>query len=379
MSGWPVGSPARRVAFAAAAALAVVAFFASRNFLIAEMRGLRPSWSAELLRSGISWTLFALLAAPLVAICRRVAAPWSRPRAALGIAALVLVASLLHALLQGAAAGAIGGALAPAPSGSARPVLAMLPRAYTSMVLFGFLLIAEWGWRRYRALEQQRRDVARLAEEVARERVAGLRHQLQPRLMFEALRDARHRLPADPAAAERLISRLAALLRWVLDARQERVVELREEVELVSRYLDVERVRFGSRLAVRLDVAPETAAFELPAMLLQPLVETLVHAAGAHGVAPGVVTLASRAHAAGLEVEIGRHGPPAPRAGDDALDRQLALLTERLAQAYGGAATATVDYRATDGARLRLRLPPLPVAARDAAAAPPAVAAPPPA
>jgi hypothetical protein len=364
---------ARRAAFAAMAVAAVVAYFASRNVLIAEMRGLRPSWSAELLRSGVAWALFGLLGAPLVALARRVAAPWSRPRAMVTIAALVLGASLLHALLQGL----LGGAPVPAPGGTPRQVLAMLPRAYTSMVLFAFLLIAEWGWRRYRALEQQRREVARLADEVARERVAGLRHQLQPRLMFEALRDARRRLPADPAAAERLLSRLAALLRWVLDARQERVVELREEIELVTRYLDVERVRFGSRLAVRLDVAPEVATFELPAMLLQPLVETLVHDSASRGAAPGIVTFAARARPPGLEVELGRHGDTAPSADDEAIDRQLALLAERLAQAYGGAATATLDYRGLDGVRLRLRLPALPLPAWEPPERPAAAPAPP--
>jgi len=353
---------ARPAAGWAALGVALTLFFASRSVLILEMRGLRPSWGLEIAQSALQWSTFALVALPLVAAARRLTGRRAAARGA-ALAGLVAVASLLHAQLQGAGFDLLRSAAGPAAAAHPIESSGDLPRVASSLVLFAFLLVGDWGWRRYRELERQRREVARLAEELARERVAGLRHELQPHLLFAALREARDRLPDDPDGAESLILRFAALLRWVLDARQERFVALREEVGLVARYLEVERVRFGDRLDGRIETEPAAAPLELPAMLLQPLVELLVHAAGVRGLAPGVVSLAARAQAPGLAVEIARRGPLPADAPFD-LAPQLAPFHGRLAQAYRDDARATLEHDDRDGCtRLVLRLPPSPAQA----------------
>jgi LytS/YehU family sensor histidine kinase len=86
----------------------------------------------------------------------------------------------------------------------------------------------------------------------------------------------------DVEAADRMMDRLGDLLRMALDSSNVQEVPLKDELEMLQKYLDIEQVRFGHRLAVDMRIAPETLAAMVPNFLLQPLVENAVR----HGVAP---------------------------------------------------------------------------------------------
>ena len=87
-------------------------------------------------------------------------------------------------------------------------------------------------------------------------RLASLESRVRPHFLFNSLNSAIALIPEDPARAEQVLERLAALLRFSLDAQQARLVPLGEEMRVVVDYLEIERVRFGERLRYRLDVAP---------------------------------------------------------------------------------------------------------------------------
>jgi sensor histidine kinase YesM len=85
----------------------------------------------------------------------------------------------------------------------------------------------------------------------------------------------------DVKAANAMIARLAELLRYALDNSQQQEISLRQELEFVRRYLDIQKIRFGNRLELKLEIDPTTLDLPVPNMILQPLVENAIeHAVG---------------------------------------------------------------------------------------------------
>ena len=112
-------------------------------------------------------------------------------------------------------------------------------------------------------------------------RLAELQSRIRPHFLFNALNTAVALVRVDPARAERVLEDLAQLFRVAL-ADVGASVTLEEEIELARRYLDIETVRFGSRLAVQWDIDPRVHGARVPPLVLQPLVENAVR----HGIEP---------------------------------------------------------------------------------------------
>jgi two-component system sensor histidine kinase AlgZ len=132
---------------------------------------------------------------------------------------------------------------------------------------------ALWGWLELRARIWQPAEAhARLVE---------LQSRIRPHFLFNALNAALALVRVDPEKAESVLEDLSALFRAAL-AEVGSSVSLGEEIELAQRYLAIEQVRFGRRLTVRWDVAPEVLSARVPPLVLQPLVENAVR----HGIEP---------------------------------------------------------------------------------------------
>jgi two-component system LytT family sensor kinase len=143
------------------------------------------------------------------------------------------------------------------------------------------------------------------------------------------------------------------------------MVPLREEIDLVERYLEIEEIRFEDRLRVEIDVDPDVSEVSVPYLLLQPLVENAVR----HGIAPhaeaGVVRVA--AHPAtvrgqkGVELTVADSGPGFSKEPDTLLAESegvgLANTQRRLDTLYGDAHAVDLGTAAEGGARVTLQLP----------------------
>jgi two-component system sensor histidine kinase AlgZ len=112
-------------------------------------------------------------------------------------------------------------------------------------------------------------------------RLAELQSRIRPHFLFNTLNTALTLVRLDPAKAEGVLEDLAELFRVAIGDTAESV-SLAEEVELAQRYLDIEQVRFGTRLHVSWELDPEAGSARVPPLLLQPLVENAVR----HGVEP---------------------------------------------------------------------------------------------
>jgi signal transduction histidine kinase len=133
-----------------------------------------------------------------------------------------------------------------------------------------------------RESERRALNSAHLETRLVEAQLQSLQRQLHPHFLFNTLNAVSGLMRIDVEAADRMMDRLGDLLRLTLRASHLQEVPLKEELEMLQKYLDIEQVRFGSRLTVTMRIAPETLSAMVPNFLLQPLVENAVR----HGVAP---------------------------------------------------------------------------------------------
>jgi LytS/YehU family sensor histidine kinase len=179
---------------------------------------------------------------------------------------------------------------------------------------------------------------ARAEAIAARTQLAALRAQIHPHFLFNALHTVVQLIPVEPARATEAAELVADLLRTALEEQRDEVT-LGDEWRFVSRYLAIERIRFGDRLVVRAELDPDLLDECVPAFALQTLVENAVHHGAAPRVAPTEIVVAAAASARELTLSVRNTGDGAAvRATGAGVGTGLARLRERLAVLYGSAA-----------------------------------------
>ncbi|MDF1501578.1 histidine kinase [Roseisolibacter sp. H3M3-2] len=288
-------------------------------------------WSHDEIVSAVTGLSTGLATAVLVVLFVR-RFPWPRPFGtrfvvmhvvgALGAAAVWLTAS-------GTAQALLGG----------RPFLAHLRQNGEMVLVMGSVFYAILAGVTH-AVDASAR-AARAEALAARTQLAALRAQLHPHFLFNALHAVVQLIPVEPARAAEAAELVADLLRTTLEEQRDEVT-LADEWRFVSRYLAVERMRFGDRLAVHADLAPALLDARVPAFALQTLVENAV----LHGAAPRVaateIVVTATGDASELRLAVRNSGDgaadaPATPARSGA-GTGLARLRERLSVLYGSAA-----------------------------------------
>lgn len=179
-----------------------------------------------------------------------------------------------------------------------------------------------------------------------------LRAQVDPHFLFNSLNSINALIMIDPAAARRMCVLLADFLRGSLKLGSELRIPLADELRLTENYLDIERVRLGSRLRVEKDIDRDCELCMVPPLILQPLVENAI----THGVAPmlegGVVRMQVQRNGAGVRIAIENAFEPEAAAKTGA-GVGLQNVRMRLKNLYNGDARINVDE---NGARFRVEL-----------------------
>ena len=155
-----------------------------------------------------------------------------------------------------------------------------------------------------------REKMARQNEELARAQLAALRGQMDPHFMFNTLNSIASLVYDQRGeAAVRMIVGLSELLRRASEDSHRAQVTLQEEVEYLQRYIDIQKIRFGDRLRVSIDIPDELLAMQVPSLLLQPLVENAIK----HGVSKrrsgGEVRVAGMSRDGALRLTVYNDGP----------------------------------------------------------------------
>src|SRR6185312_6178697 len=128
-------------------------------------------------------------------------------------------------------------------------------------------------YRRFR--ERELRSV-QLQAQLSDAKLLALKSQLQPHFLFNTLHSISSLMLRDVSSADTMIARLSDLLRMSLEDTGEHVTSLKREMEFTQAYLEIEKIRFGDRLAVTFDVPARILDSQIPQCLLQPLVENSI-------------------------------------------------------------------------------------------------------
>lgn len=237
-----------------------------------------------------------------------------------------------------------------------RAVAGGLPIAAVLSLIFGTGFVL-WGRTqtelahartRIKQQELEREQALRAATEA---RLASLESHLQPHFLFNTLNSISSLTAADPEKAETMIERLAALLRFSLDADQRGLVPLEEELKVVRDYLEIERTRFGQRLRYSTPAPGEGEGLEIPPLAVQTLVENSVKYAVATRAEGGSIRVEFRREGERLSVAVADDGPGFS-ADDIKPGHGLDNLQQRLKTLFGAEASLEIA-----GGRVSLELP----------------------
>ncbi len=214
-------------------------------------------------------------------------------------------------------------------------------------------------YRRFR--ERERRSLV-LESNLATARLHALRAQLQPHFLFNSLNAIVTLLRRDPRQAEATVMSLSELLRLALSQSERQEVALREELQFVQRYLEIQQIRFSDKLRVEQQIEPPTLDCLVPTLLLQPLVENALR----HGLEPaehaGLVRLTARRQDRRLVLTVEDDGvglPPAPGGPPQSITPGITINADSLSAAASVALPAAEGVRGGTGiglANLRARL-----------------------
>ena len=200
--------------------------------------------------------------------------------------------------------------------------------------------------------------VARAEAAAVRMQLGALRAQLHPHFLFNALHTIVQLIPVNPERAADAAEQVAALLRTTLQEDRD-LISLGDEWAFVSKYLELERVRFGDRPRVHTDIDPALLQSTVPSFALQTLVENAVR----HGAAPRVETTSITISAIAsertltLEVRDTGAGTASPQArGNGAGGTGIGRLRDRLAGLYGDASSLLMNTT-PNGCTATLTLP----------------------
>ncbi len=185
----------------------------------------------------------------------------------------------------------------------------------------------------YRMFRQHEVAAARLETQLAQAQLQALQMQLHPHFLFNTLHAISALMHRDVETAEKMLARLSDLLRLTLESGGKQETLLKDEMEFLQRYLEIEQTRFHDRLTVRTSIAAEALDAFVPNLILQPLVENAIR----HGVAPrsqpGTVEIRAQREGAFLRMEICDDGPGL-RPGNGREGLGLANTRARLAALY---------------------------------------------
>jgi two-component system LytT family sensor kinase len=175
-------------------------------------------------------------------------------------------------------------------------------------------------------------------------RMEALASQINPHFLFNTLTSISSLIRTEPETARTLIVKLSALLRRLLKSHDQ-FVTFRDELQSIDEYLDIESVRFGPRLTVDKQIAPDTLDTVVPSMILQPLVENSIKHGLARKIGEARITIRSQRHNGHTVIEVEDNGLGIPQ------DRVSSAMTDGI-----GVSNVNERIRVIYGANYHLEL-----------------------
>jgi sensor histidine kinase YesM len=196
--------------------------------------------------------------------------------------------------------------------------------------------------RMARKLKEKEMNEERLERLKTRAELDALQAKINPHFLFNTLNSIASLISENPAAAESTVEKLAELFRYTLQRSGNGTVRLSEELEIVRSYLEIEKVRFGDRLRFAIRADESLNDFQIPPLLIQPLVENSIKHVVAGEPLGGSVDVDVTRGTESCVIAVSDSGKGFSETGEDP-GFGLKSIRERLSLAYGDRASLRVQ------------------------------------
>jgi two-component system LytT family sensor kinase len=231
---------------------------------------------------------------------------------------------------------------------------------HLELIAYGMIIGVGYAFDYYARYREREFRASQLEAQLAQAQLQALKMQLHPHFLFNTL-NAIAGLVRDrkDKAAVQMLAGLSDLLRHTLENAGKQEIPLREELDFLELYLDIQQMRFSDRLKVRMEVAPETLNARVPNLILQPLVENAIRHGIAVRVSSGLVAVSARRENGLLHLKVADDGPGLKRDWrlEDGVGIGLSNTRERLNQLYGREHRFEVRNREGGGVEATLLIP----------------------
>ena len=212
-------------------------------------------------------------------------------------------------------------------------------------------------YRRYLSTELR---LERMERSFTGARLNALRMQLDPHFLFNALNTISSHVERDPKLTRRMIKHLGDLLRRSLETKDRQEVPLAKEIEFLAPYLAIQKIRFGEKLKIEMQIEPEVKNAIVPSLMLQPLVENAIRHGISHRASGGTVIVSARRMDDQLEIRIQDDGVGLPPGWtlESSAGLGLSVTRERIKSLHpNGESDFTVRPRRNGGVEVDIFLP----------------------
>ena len=279
--------------------------FASQFYISSAKAGNEVSWRQAIGWALGDWYVFAVLSLPVIQVARRFR---FEARKNWLLSLLVhLLCSGLFSLAYMVLRAWVGQWQSTATFAEAfKPLL--VKTWHFNVLIYWVIVAVSQAFDYYQKYRERELRAAELEKRLVQAKLQALQMQLNPHFLFNTLHSISSLMHKDVDAADQMIMRLGDLLRAALESSDTQEVDLRQELDFLKRYLEIEQTRFGERLKVKMNIAPDTLEAQVPNLILQPLVENAIK----HGIEPrskpGCIELSSQRLNGELALEVSDNG-----------------------------------------------------------------------
>lgn len=229
-------------------------------------------------------------------------------------------------------------------------------------IMLIFFLALDY-YKKYQKREREALELelktSKLESQLAKSQLRALKMQLQPHFLFNTLHTISGLINEDVYMAKKTIALLSDLLRISLDMTDRQEIRLKEELEFINKYLEIQKTRFKDRLNIEMSIQPETLDAAVPTLLLQPLTENAI----SHGISPhkkaGFLKIVSQKTDSSLILEIHDSGDGIKSAAETNNSKGIGLSNtkKRLEQLYTGKYTFELNSSSLGGLEVSIKIP----------------------
>ncbi len=208
---------------------------------------------------------------------------------------------------------------------------------HSGLLIYASIIAIRNALDTYRKYQEREVRAAQLEAQLTQAHLDALRKQLHPHFLFNTLNTVSILIDEDTGAARNMLVRLSDLLRSTLDGAKTHEVSLKQELEFIESYLEIERMRFHDRLTVEMHIDPKTLSAQVPDLILQPLVENAIRHGIATRSAAGTIQIHADRMNGDLRLQVRDNGKGLPH-GQQQLSKTgvgISNTQSRLQQLYG--------------------------------------------